>query len=377
MTLHRVVWQAKEACTFVVTDEGKPFAVTARPTVTSYWFGTTVGMFMRTGESFGYWSSSNICGFITAWRVAQILPRIETMRNSHHGYDSTLCGLVIAMQGDRHEDRMRERAADLGMEVDELDAELKRLALTWPSVPELCSMWDKLSTEEQDRDVRSVRQAISEGSIPEDVELIARIEVSELRLRTTAEQKKHEDQLIANGLKPEASLRQFMLDIGVANLVYTIFSDFAPSHFDMNQLDREIMGELIGKYGLRTELSLIATNKQPDDPSAHFAEGMPGVTMYWSDFGEKGHPRVILDGQANELVLVRWDYVTERFQLAVRPLGLEKDDSSQDQWMSIEALRMQIGADMKLDGPLPAAQPAPWCIIEEAKHNSFFSRIFG
>jgi hypothetical protein len=365
MTQHRLIWQAPDVHTFEVADErSDPFTVTANPVITNYWFGTTVGFYYRNANGFGHWYSSNICGLITAWRVAQILPLVKTLRNRGGGYDTTLCGLVIAMGADRHETRMRHRAEDLGMTVEELDALLLKTRELWPNAELLHAMWGRLPESEQDKIVGGVRKAITEGHVDAHTGLIQQVEQAELRLRTKEEQKQHEDELIDAGLEPSVSLKQLMVDIGVTNLAYTVgYGEmFDPTHFSFDDLDRAIMKELIGSSGFSRWVSLVTTLKQPDDPSAHHSAGGGGVTIYTTDFGDRGHPRVTLGGEMKELVCVRYDRVTERFQLALRPPGLERDQDEQDILMTIEELRKAIGADIG-DGTrfLAPGQPAPWC----------------
>jgi hypothetical protein len=361
MTLHRNVWRAQQPVTFTLLGEGEPVTIAATPIVTSYWFGTTVGLVHRTANSFGHWQSSNVCGLLTAWRVAQLLPGLKQLRNQGSGYDATLCGLVIALGGDRHEDRMRERARDFGLTVPELEAELQRVNTLWPVEAELRAMWDRLPTSAQDGLSAQLRAAIADGHVKETPGLTHRLELSELRLRKAAEQKAHEEELIASGLPPEASLRRLLLDLGVTNLAYTVGHGelFDPTHFTFDDLDRAIMRELIGEWGYSRSVWLVTTSKQPDDASAHHAEGNRSVAMFWSDFGERGHPRVQLGGVAHELFAVRWDHVTERFVLIIRPLGLGDRDDSQDQQLSISDLRTRIGGDTGLGHPLlPGEMPA-------------------
>lgn len=362
MTLHHVIWRAQDACEFVIEGEGsQPITVKATPVVTSYWFGTTVGVLARTHSSFGYWSSSNVCGPVTAWRVAQILPRVKTIRTHGGGYDETLCGLVIALGGDRHEDRMRERAKDIDLTVDELIELFDETNKLWPTTTELLAIWDGMSDNQQDGFASHLHRAISAGDVEYDIQLMSRLDQSEFRTRTKAEQKAREDSLIAGDLKPEASLRQLLLDIGVTNLVYTVgYGEmWDPTHFKFDELDREIMRELIGTSGFCSRISLSTTARQPDDSSAHHVAGGGGVTMHWSDFGESGHPRLQLHDETWELVCVHWDRVTERFVLTLRPHGMEKDDS-RDQMMSIEDLRTVIGKETGLDSPLIAGERARW-----------------
>lgn len=365
MTQHRLVWQSRETHTFsVVGERSEPFEVKARPIITNFYWGTTVGLFYRDANSFGYWSSSNTCDPITAWRVAQILPRIRTMRNHGGGYDETLCGLVIAMNGDRHEDRMRERAKDLGMTVEELDAELKRLNGLWPTAVELHSMWRRLPEAGQNGLARVVRQAITDGYVECDDRLVACVEQTEIRLRTAAEQKQHEEDLITKGLDddPMNSLKQLMEDIGVTNLAYSVGCGdlFEPSHFKWEDLDREIMRELIGDHGFCGNVPLITTAKGPDDPTAHWSSGGGGsITVFGSNFGEETHPKVML-GELRDLAYVRYDRTTERFQVAVRPVGVKHSD--EDFLMSIQYLRSEIGHHMGREARawLEPGTKAPW-----------------
>lgn len=365
MTQQRMVWQARDAVTFMVADEWPELVeVTARPIVTSYWFGTTVGLFYREANSFGYWYSSNTCGPITAWRVAQILPRVKTMRNRSSGYDQTLCGLVIAMNGDRHEDRMRERAKDLGMTVGELDAELKRLNTLWPSAVVLHSMWKRLPESAQDQIAKPVRQAITDGLVEHNTGLESCVEQAEIRLRSAAEQAQHEDELIINGLddKPWESLKMLAFDLGVTNLVYTRgCGDLdEPSHYRMADLDREIMSELIGTWG-GGKVTLLTTTKDPDDPSAHLSGGGGGIAVFGSNFGKEVVPMVMFGDEMRELAYARFDRVTERFQLAVRPAGGEHDDEI---LMTIPELRAKIGETCGLGEPLEPGHQAPWVTRE-------------
>lgn len=353
MARHRFVWMDKEPVLFVVEGEGDPYAVKATPVVTEYWFGITVGFFLRTPNEFAFWQSSSVCDLVTAWRVAQFLPRVKTLRDTIGGYNSTLCGLVIAMQGGRHEDRMRALAKDLDITDEQLDIELHRLTERWPSTAELCIMWDRLSNEAQNQLPERIRQAIEAGKVESYEQLISRIGIAELRLRSLTEQKQYEDTLIAAGLDDSVSLRRFLLDIGVTNLVYTLGcgDPSEPTHFNFDDLDHEIMWRLIGSNGFGGHIYLL-------------------TTRYWSDFGDEGHPRVMLEGKLRELIYVRWDRVTERFMLTLRPVGLSNRDDSQDVQISIAGLRDLIGVDTGLKGQLDPGETPAWL-----KRKSFWQGL--
>lgn len=356
MTRYRTIWQAADKHEFEVLDEGSPFRVEARPMVVSFYFGTTVALFHRSQFTYGVWTSSNICDFITAWRVCQLVPRIETLSDKS-GYNSTLCGLVIALGGDNHAERQKARAADLGMSESEYVAELERVRHLWPTVNEICKMWDDSSDEERHKVLSRLRKGRDNGLVW-TAELESRIELAELQIRTMEDQKEYEDRLIAAGLQPEVSLKQLLVDIGVSNLAYTSFDDFAPSHFEWEDLDRSIMKELIGPYGFSSSVLLITTVKQPDDKSAHYAAGGNGVAVVWSDFGDRHPPRVTLADQAMELVSVSWDRVTERFLLTIRPVGASEFDK-RDHQMSVPDLREQLGIEMGLMCELPVGESVP------------------
>ncbi len=355
MALHQIIWRSPDQHTFTVSgEESKPFEVRATPVIVRYYFGITVGFSHRGAEGFGTWLSSNVCDLFTAWRVAQILPRVQTMRNQGGGYDATMCGLVIAMNGDRHVDRMRERARDLGMSVPAFEAELDRLRKLLPSTNELMQMWDRLPDKQQEALVHPVTEALEEGRLHQSSLLTTRLEAASLRVRSLKEQKLHEDGLIEAGRVPAESLRQLMVDLGVSNLVYTLgFGDmFGPSHFEFDKLDREIMICLIGTRGFNQRVSLLTTPKHPDDTDARHAEGDGGITVYTTNFGEAQHPVLYISGRKYKLVHVTWSHATERYLVTIRPDELSSRDDSQDKRMSIPTLRKLIA--------MPVGTRAPW-----------------
>jgi hypothetical protein len=343
MTMQRLVWQAKVPTEITITDEGKPFTVRATPVVTTHYLGITVGYFYRTHDAFGYWNASRTCTLITAWRVAHILPLVKSVRNQNMS-DGTVARLVLAVEGDHHETRTFETSRDLDMTVDELGAELVRVQNLWPSAAALCSMWDQLPTHEQDKLSGFLRTVIETGQVEGTPELIHRVEIAELRLRDVAQQKQHEDVLIRQGLSPEDSLFEFMMDIGVTELAYTLgFGELGdPVCFPFCVLDQAIMAELIGSSGYHSRIRLLA----------------------WGSSDEHIPPRIMLGGEPRELLFVRWDHVTERFVLTLRPLGLNPRDDRQDEQLSIADLRARIGVDMGLDSPLPPRTRAPWLVHE-------------
>lgn len=367
MTMHHIIWRSPEHHTINVADEGpNAFGVQATPVITSFYWGITVGFTHRGASSFGTWLSSNTTDLINAWRVAQILPRVKTMRNSGGGYDSTMCGLVIAMRGDRHEDRMRERARDLGMTVPEFEQLLAEVGQLWPNMDELLNMWDLLSHTQQEETVSLIRNAIEAGHIHSSSILEDRLETASLRIRTHEEQKQHENDLIEASREPTESLRQLMMDIGVSNLLFTVgigeMGD--PSHFDFAELDKEIMGALIGTYGFSQHISLLTTAKNPDDPTAHHIESGIGMTVYSTNFGEAQHPIVHFAGQWCKLVYVTWSHGTERYLVAVRPVQVSDRDDSQDMVMNLPDLRDLISTPVGtralwLEKPR-RRMPMPW-----------------
>jgi hypothetical protein len=375
---HSFVWRSTKPVTFNVVDERpQPISVTALPVVTSHYYGTTVGLYYSGEHDFGYWYAANACNPITAWRVAQILSKIKTLNNSPQGdYNSTLCGLIIALEeGDRDEDRMCERAKDLGMSVEELDIELKRLDTLWPSTIEFCSIWERLPESEQDRIVKMVRQAITDGYIKQDIKLMAGIEQVERRLNKIADQRKHEEYLILNGFddNPMNSLQKLMHDLGVKNLSYTVgCGDFGePTHFDMEDLDQMVMKELIGEWGFNSRVPLFTTEKNPNDRTAYQSYASLAVTISSINFGSHIHPKVVLSQKIMDMISVQYDRTTEQFQLTLRPVGIEGE--SMDLVMSIEQLRSEIGNNMGLDGPLEPGSMAPW--LDQTVPKSLFSRL--
>ncbi len=352
----------------MVGEWSQPVTVIARPIVTNYWFGTTVGMHYNNALGFGYWRSSNTCNLITAWRVAQILPKIKTMRNGSGGYDSTLCGLVIAMNGDRHKDRMRERAKDLGMTVDELDVELNRLELLWPKADDIYAMWVRLSESEQHEIVGLISQAIANGLVEHHTDLEICVERAQEWLHSEACQKQHEDDLIDKGHddRPWDSLQAFLSDIGVTNLVYTVgFGDIGdPSHFDGRDIDRKIMRELIGQRGFYDQVPLMTSVKESDDESTYWSVcGKGGIVLSGTDFGGIMSPKVMFGNDVMDLTLIRYDRDAMCFLLAVRPIGVTHGDD--DVFMSITQLRYAIGKKCGLGGPLEPGMKAPWAVIKK------------
>lgn len=353
MSLQHIVWLANYFTGFTVVEGGKSTEVNASPVVTADGFGTTPGFFLRTQFVFGHWASPTSCNPIVAWRVAQILPRVKTLRVRYGTYDNTLSSLVLALNGDHSHNRVRKLATDLNMHVGALVAELARLNGQWPLTADMCRMWDRLPEPEQDKLVKTLWAAIDARQIGGSAELVRRIDVAELRLRTAADQKRHEDRLIAVGLEPPVSLRQFLDDIGVINLVYTLGAgDIGdPSHFRFDDLDREIMRELIGETGFSGRISLFTTTHP-----VHIGGAETDV-----------RPQVVLGGELRELVFVHWDRVTERFILTLRPSGLERDDDSQDEQLPIAELRARIGADTNLGRPLAPGEAPSWPLQTNAR----------
>ncbi|CAN5186518.1 hypothetical protein BH09PAT3_BH09PAT3_3830 [soil metagenome] len=379
MTLQRILWRSTfNDCKFVVDEsrDGNEITIKGTPVITEFYFGVTVGMLTRTSDSFGYWESSNVCGPVTAWRVLQILPRMRRLR-TEHGYDSTMCGLVIALQNDESEKRRRKLAEDFDMNVEDFNAMLDNVRNLWPEPSTLNTIWDRLSTAAQDRFAPALRQAIDDGDVAgtNDLGLIVRLEAAETRLRTGKQQKEHEDRLIEAGLTADVSLRQLLVDIGVSNLVYTIgCGDIGePSHFKFEDLDREIMTELIGTRGFCRNIGLYTTPKQPNDPTAHHTAGGGGITMFMSDFGKATRPRLTRD--TLELIRVRWDKVTERLVLVLRPPGLDEDDFGHDVHMSIADLRVHIGTITGLDRPLNPGETPNW--LQKPTFRQGLNRILG
>lgn len=377
MTQQIFVWSSPKTHTFEVLGEWpEPVTVTARPIITCDYFDTSVGLYYRDISGFGHWHCS--CSPVVAWRVAQILPRVQRIRNYRRNYDETLSGLVEVMRGNRGEDRMRECARDLGITPDELESELARLSGLWPSATELRSIWLKLPENAQDKFAPAVRRALDEGDLNQYEPLIALVEQAEVRLRSAADQQQREDDLITLGLdgEPTASLKMLMFDLGVTNLVYTRgYGDIGePSHFGMTDLDRDIMRELIGKYGVCDQIELLTSAKGPNDPTAHWSSGGGDVIVFGSDFGEMTHPKVKLADQIKDLVYVRFDRVTERFQLAVRPAGVKHSDD--DVLMTIEQIRQTIGYDNDLGDLLMPGLKAPWVEVDTDQTKAVESKPF-
>ena len=93
------------------------------------------------------------------------------------------------------------------------------------------------------------------------------------------------------------------------------------------------------------------------------------MTMYWTDFGDRGHPRVEIDDQTKEIISVGWDRSDNRFILTLRPVGLADNDSSQDETVSIAELRRQLNG-------LEPGQRAQWCIVDDESAVGLFGKIF-
>jgi hypothetical protein len=370
---HTIVWQGQQDCDFLVEGEWSvPLAAAARPVVSFHRSGITVGFFYRNTNGYGHWYSSNTCPLATAWRIAQILPKVKRLREGS-GYDATLCGLVITLQGDRHEERLKHLAKDLDMSVDDLLAELGGTWDIWPGTEEMVSMWERLPSDLQDANVRFIRTGLAYGHFEPDARLNSYIHMAELRIRTALEQKQHEDDLIEADLTPEQSLRQLLEDLGVNNLAYTVgCGDIGePSHFGWDMLDKELMREMIGSRGYASYVPLISTAKQPDDPTAHYSSGSGGVSIFGSDFGDHRHPPIKLGQVWYELVNARFDRVTERVQVAIRPLGSTDADEAEE-LQSVSDLRARIGETNGLAAPL-----APGAIAPGRRQPGRFDKLLG
>jgi hypothetical protein len=224
----------------------------------------------------------------------------------------------------------------------------------------MVSMWGRLPADLQDANVRFIRTGLAYGHFEPDARLNSYIHTAEFRIRSAEEQRRHEDELIEAGLVPEQSLRRLLEDIGVTNLAYTVGCGdmFEPSHFKWAELDEELMREMIGSRGYASYVLLFSTAKQPDDPSAHYSSGGGGIRVFGSDFGDQRHPPLKLGQAWYELVYTRFDRVTERFQVAIRPLGTTDADEAEE-LLSVEDLRVRIGVDNALSGPLAPGARAP------------------
>lgn len=364
---HSILWRSDTPVTFVVVDKGPDhFMVTAYPVVTNSNRGTTVGLVYSGQHDFGYWSSSQYCDLIIAWRVAQLLPMVKTIHSRDHGRVDTLRGLVFLMEREasRQDDWPSEIAMDLGMSVQDLRVELNQLDALWPTALAIRQMWVALPESDQDRLAPVVRQAVRHGHVVHDEALINLIVPAEERVRKAALQMKHEEELIAKGLDfdPMNGLQRLMLDIGVTNLVYTVDESDppVPSHFSVDDMDRQVMSRLIGLWGRNRCVPLRTTVKGPDDRSAHCtstkADGK--LPVFGANFGKETTPTVVLARGIVDLVSVRYNRRAECFMLVVRPTGAETGDDDQE-W-TIEGLRRAIGVDYGLDGPLMPGVLAPW-----------------
>jgi hypothetical protein len=357
MTLHNLVFRDGEQISPTVLDEGTPFTISVSPIITADFRGITVGLLHWTQNKFAYWYSEEPCDIFTAWRVCRLLRRLRQLRNQADRYDATLSGLVVAMNGDRNENRMRQRARDLGMTTTEFAAELKRLNGLWPSSLELSHFWNKLPESEQNKLPGILRQAIEANHVITSPRLVAQIESAERRLDDAAAQREHEDQLIEDGLDPKFSLSRLLRDLGMTSLIRPYGSERSKSTY--NNLDREIMSQLIGSRGNSSRLPLVARAGGPVDPAVFIMKHIPGTAYFWIASGDYGYPRILLDDAPMALPYVGWDRTTEGFVLTVRPEPyLNGDDDSQDSFMSIPELRARIGESTGLDGPLlPGTEP--------------------
>lgn len=368
--LERIVWFPEGTdATFNVKENLKSVInATARPIIISDCCGIAVGLFYCNDQGFGYWCSTNTCNTITAWRIAQILPRIKTVRISLNGYNKTLCGLVNVFYGDYHDSRVQECANDFGMTIEEFEADLKKLKKLWPSAVVLHSMWQRLSESEQNQMAKSVRQAITEGLIDHNNDLEDCVEQAEIRLQIAA-RKQREDYLIARGLddRPWDSLQIFMSDIGVDNLLKTVAARDAgePKYYKWPYLDREIMKDLIGDQSTINKIPLRTKAKISNDKSAYWSQiGSETIAFTDADFDDAIHPKVIIQHKAFSLACVSFDRNNECFQVSLWPVGSVSDG---DKLMSIRHLREEL--------QLEPGTKAPWLNIATPSAGDRFKRL--
>ena len=362
MPTYEPLWFSEELCTF--HTGGK--SIHATPVVVNTRHGVTVGLvqpFSYTLAPFGSWFSGNTCSPWTAWRVAVLLSQLKTL-STDNGYDSTITGLVIAVEGDQNESRLYNRALELGMTLGELQHELKQVRRQWPSAGEILFMWDRMTDSQQEAFAPPLDEAVRRGDV--DEVLASRVAKAMSRVQAKNERIQHEDKMILEGLDVRSSLRQLLADIGVTNLAFTADADFfAPSHFNFDDLDREIMRELIGGDAFSREILLETTSRGPDDTAAHHSAGGNGVTMLWSDFGKCSHPRIELGGAAMEIRSVRWDHSADCFMLKVMPHGGQAVTDGFE--VSIESLRGQLD--------LPPGKLASW-VCQKAPKKKGLRQLF-
>ncbi len=356
MTLHRIISLEPLHISFV--DEESGAKTDAAIMIVNGASNFLPMLLHRSNGQVGVWQSSHSCRLITAWRANRLLRRVQRVRT--YGFDGgTIAGIVNSLNSDQTTERIKDVAADFDLTPEAYMQLVREMRNLWPSSDHVLSMWLNMTADEQDREQRFWAKAVADDNLEPSPRLTALIEQSTLRVATSKQLLDREDEQVQTDLTADTSLRQLMLDLGVRNLIFTLgIGDFGePTHFNLEKLDSQILSNLIGTFGHYKQIELLSSTLQPNDPGAHLVEQLgTNMTMYSSNFGAETRPIVIMPNGPQYMIAVRWVRVTERFQIALRPLGSEDNDTSQDVWMTIADIRAGVGEVCHLDGPLPAGQ---------------------
>lgn len=344
---HRILWRVETGTTDVLLNDGmgEPFVVSVTPVVTADALAVRVGVLHRGHDSFGYWTADRSTDPVTAWRTARVLTRVSELnvRGMNNRNDITAVLQLFSRNLDPKGKDFQKASDVLRMTPDALEGLVSELMGERPDGRTMFHLMNGLTPRLQEEHLNLLALYVERYPTEVTDRLRRLFETIELQVRTKAEQIALEDALIAAGIADDASLESFLATMNVRNLLHTEPGDFGPSHFGQSpehrSLDQEVLGQLIGRSGFSHEVRLLTTDMQPDDPKAHQAVGGGGLTVYTSNYGSEAPPRVMIGTVAVELMAVRWDRVTERYLLRVRPAGIDRDDTSKDEWRSLAELR--------------------------------------
>lgn len=347
MTRHQILWRAETGSADVLLDDGMtgPFVVSLTPVVTADGLGVRVGMLHRSHDSFGYWTGDRSTDPITAWRTARVLTRVDTLNVRGYRSGGNDIAAVTDLFGRKLNTESPEfnRASEiLRISPSSLQSLVAEMMEERPDGRTMFHLWYGMPDSLQDRHRDLLAIYVERYAFDVSDRLRQLHDTIELRVRTREEQVAREAALIEAGVPEAKSLQAFLSSVGVENLLHTDPGDFGPSHFGRSSsrtMDQQILGLLIGDFGYASEVLLLTTELEPDDPSAHSVSGGGGVTVYMSNFGESVPPGVMIDGSRFKLMGVRWDRVTERFVLRVRPYDVSSDDASKDVWRPLDELQ--------------------------------------
>lgn len=115
--LNRIIWQAATPHTIGVMDGDVLRDIEVTPIIAIRGKKITVGLSHQTETTIGLWLSSGHCDFMQAWRTAQLLGELRTLRDFPLGVTS-VDKLLQAVKGSRGASLLRCCAHDLGLSPD-------------------------------------------------------------------------------------------------------------------------------------------------------------------------------------------------------------------------------------------------------------------